>query len=187
MRAMTLEVTQASQTPRAPASATPQAPAAVAPPAIPALPSTPGAATGGQPTVIVDRRVDPVIFGGGQGVGPSGTTTSTQNPDIPPEVANIIRESMQGVIPILGIMLSMLAVMFIGFPLVRAYVRRQDKKLDAGMMKASDVMPQIRQLQESVDAMAVELERISEAQRFQARLMSEKAPAILPQQQGPRA
>jgi hypothetical protein len=183
MRATILDVTQATTAPGAPAS--PQAQQ----PAIPALPSRPGAPTGASPTVIVDRRGgEPVILGGGQGNGPAGTTASTQQPpDIPPELANVVREALQGAIPIFGIMLSMLAVMFIGFPLVRAYVRRQDKKLDAGMMKASDVAPQIRQLQESVDAMAVELERISEAQRFQARLMSEKAPAILPQQQGPRA
>jgi hypothetical protein len=179
MRAMTPDVMQATQTPRAPASTTP--------PTIPALPSTPGAPTGNTPTVIIDRRGGEPVIIGGQGGGLAGTTTSTGQPDIPPELANVIREALQGAIPIFGIMLSMLAVMFIGFPLVRAYVRRQDKKLDAGMMKASEVMPQIRQLQESVDAMAVELERISEAQRFQARLMQEKSPAILPQQQGPRA
>lgn len=181
MRAMPLDVTQATTTPRAPAA--PQAQQ----PTIPPLPAEPGAATGGSRTVIVDRRTGDAVIVGGQGGGLAGTTASSQQPDIPPELANVIREALQGAIPIFGIMLSMLAVMFIGFPLVRAYVRRQDKKLDAGMMKASDVAPQIRQLQESVDAMAVELERISEAQRFQARLMSEKSPAILPQQQGPRA
>ena len=42
--------------------------------------------------------------------------------------------------------------------------------------------PQIAQLQESIDAMAVELERITEAQRFQSKLMAGKAeePARLP-------
>jgi hypothetical protein len=183
MRAMTLDVTQATTTPRVAPSQQAQ------PPAIPALPSEPGAATSGTRAVIVDRRGEvTVIGGGGQNAGPGATIATTQNPqDIPPEVANIIREALQGAIPIFGIMLSIVAVMFIGFPLVRAYVRRQDKKLDAGMIKASEVLPQIRQLQESVDAMAVELERISEAQRFQAKLMADRPPAVLPQAQGPRA
>jgi hypothetical protein len=152
-------------------------------PAIPPLPSSPGAPTGAAKIVIVDQP-GPVVAGG-QGGGP--TTTTAPPPELPFDPADVVREAMNGAIPILGIILSMFAIMFIGFPLVRAYVRRQDRKLEAGMIKASDVMPQIRQLQESVDAMAVELERISEAQRFQAKLMAEKAPAILPQTQGPRA
>ena len=49
-------------------------------------------------------------------------------------------------------------------------------------MRAADLQPQIRQLQESIDTMAVELERISEAQRFQARLMSERS-HLLPSEQ----
>ena len=36
------------------------------------------------------------------------------------------------------------------------------------------------QLQQSVDAIAVEVERISESQRFTARLQSEQSPARLP-------
>jgi hypothetical protein len=47
-----------------------------------------------------------------------------------------------------------------------------------GSVRAADLQPQIRQLQESIDTMAVELERISEAQRFQAKLMSERAHAL---------
>jgi hypothetical protein len=40
---------------------------------------------------------------------------------------------------------------------------------------------QIEQLQQSVDAIAVEVERIAEAQRFSARLLAERAePAALP-------
>lgn len=38
----------------------------------------------------------------------------------------------------------------------------------------------LERIEAAVDAIAVEVERISEAQRFSARLQSEKAPARLP-------
>ena len=37
--------------------------------------------------------------------------------------------------------------------------------------------PRLRQIQESIDAVAVEVERIAEAQRFSAKLLSERASA----------
>ena len=42
-------------------------------------------------------------------------------------------------------------------------------------MAGPDLTPQIRQLQDSVDAMAIELERISEGQRFTAKLLAERS------------
>lgn len=159
-------------------------------PQIPALPSAPGAPTAppappaGTKIVIVDQQ--PVIAGG-QGGGIAGTTATTQPPDFPFDPNIAIETALRGAIPLFGIMLGMLAILFIGFPLTRAFVRRLDKRAEQGMIKASDVLPQIRQLQESVDAMAVELERISEAQRFQAKLMADRPGAVLPPHEGPRA
>jgi hypothetical protein len=47
-----------------------------------------------------------------------------------------------------------------------------------GEIKAAtgpDLTPHIRQLQDSVDAMAIELERISEGQRFTAKLLADRS------------
>ena len=122
-----------------------------APPAppIPALPAQPGAATGG------------------------GTA-----PAIAGDAAQAAREATQEANPIFGMTLAMVVAIFIGFPLARAFARRMDRRGDAGAVRAADLQPQILQLQESLDAMAVELERISEAQRFQAKLMSERQQAL---------
>ena len=38
-------------------------------------------------------------------------------------------------------------------------------------------------LEQAVDAMAIEIERMTEAQRFTAKLLSERAPAVLPGQE----
>ncbi|MFI5311733.1 MAG: hypothetical protein ACHQQ3_10895 [Gemmatimonadales bacterium] len=118
-----------------------------------------------------------VVAGTQAPVPPAGTpqtTTSTappddfRFPDVPPN-AYII--SM--------VFFVTVATVVIGVPIVRAIARRMDRRTDAIRSGTADVGPQIRQLQESVDAMAIELERISEAQRFSAKLLSERADAAL--------
>jgi hypothetical protein len=162
------------------------------PPPIPALPTTPGAATGAGTSpnatqlrqeiqqAVRDVRdaarearqngvpAGVVIAPGG---GQAGTTIQTlpfdPNNMIPPEV-----------VPLTAMTLAMIAVIFIGWPIARAFGRRMDRRTELVAVKAADIQPQIRQLQESVDAMAIELERIGEAQRFTAKLMSERAMAL---------
>src|ERR1035437_6234298 len=63
----------------------------------------------------------------------------------------------------------------VGFPLARAFARRIDRKTEFKAVAAPDPAPHIRQLQDSVDAMAIELERISEGQRFTAKLLAERS------------
>jgi len=111
----------------------------------------------------------------GVAVGPEGQTTSTEFPFDPQAV---VREA----VPIFGMTLSMIVVIFIGWPLARAFARRLDRRAEVGAVRAADLQPQIRQLQESLDTMAIELERISESQRFQSKLMAER-PQSLPAEQ----
>lgn len=99
------------------------------------------------------------------------TTTSTAPPgfpqeDIPPQVMNLI-----------SMLLVFGGVMLLGIPIVRVFARRFDRKTQALHSAAPDITPQLQQLQESVDTMAIELERISEAQRFSAKLLSERVGA----------
>jgi hypothetical protein len=67
------------------------------------------------------------------------------------------------------------AVCVVGFPIARAFGRRLDRKTDFKSVPVADLTPHIRQLQDSVDAMAIELERISEGQRFTAKLLAERS------------
>jgi len=124
-----------------------------------------GAAQAGTPGTLTVPPQGPVP-------NPPQTTTGTTPPpafpqdDIPPQVMSLIYMSM-----------VFTGVILLGFPLVRAIARRFDRKTEAIRSGAPDVSPQLNQLQDSVDAMAVELERISEAQRFTAKLLSERAGA----------
>jgi hypothetical protein len=65
-----------------------------------------------------------------------------------------------------------IAVIIIGLPLARAFARRMDRKGVAQM--PNEVSAQLAQLNQAVDAIALEVERISEGQRFTTRLLSEQ-------------
>jgi len=74
----------------------------------------------------------------------------------------------------------MIAVIVVGFPIARAIARRLDRKpvsspVDAGLAT------QLQRIEHTVESMSIEIERISEAQRYMARLQSSRAePAGLP-------
>lgn len=70
----------------------------------------------------------------------------------------------------------MVAVIIIGLPLARAFARRMDRKSAAPLMP-TEVSAQLAQLNQAVDAIALEVERISEGQRFTTRLLSEQRDA----------
>jgi hypothetical protein len=103
----------------------------------------------------------------GQDVAPSASTTvpsHSNNDDIPPMVGDIMTT-----------LCVTFAIVVIGFPLSRAFARRIDRSKVAPAVGGPDLTPHIRQLQDSVDAMAIELERISEGQRFTAKLLADKS------------
>jgi hypothetical protein len=68
----------------------------------------------------------------------------------------------------------MIAVIIIGLPLARAFARRMDRK---SVAPPTEVSGQLAQLNQAVDAIALEVERISEGQRFTTRLLSEQRDA----------
>ena len=64
-------------------------------------------------------------------------------------------------------------VLGLGIPLVRAYVRR--KELEASRPRLEPgVDDRLERIEHAIEAMAVEVERISEGQRFVTRLLSER-------------
>jgi hypothetical protein len=66
------------------------------------------------------------------------------------------------------------AVIIVGLPIARALGRRIGNPPPPKPLPSEDLAPKLRQLQESVDAMAIELERISENQRFTTKLLAER-------------
>jgi hypothetical protein len=69
-----------------------------------------------------------------------------------------------------------MAIIIIGLPLARAFARRMDRKSPTPQM-SNDVSAQLAHLNQAVDAIALEVERITEGQRFTTKLLSEQRDA----------
>ena len=66
-----------------------------------------------------------------------------------------------------------MAIIIIGLPLARAIARRMDRRSSPTQIP-NEVSAQLAQINQAVDAIALEVERISEGQRFTTRLLSEQ-------------
>ena len=80
-----------------------------------------------------------------------------------------------------GVMVPILAIacapiIAIGLPIARAYARRMDES-PRGAALPTDTTARLERMEQAIEAIAVEVERISEGQRFTTRLLSERAPA----------
>lgn len=79
----------------------------------------------------------------------------------------------------------MVAALFFIVPIARAFARRIVSKPVAAPLDQG-LADQLKRIENSVDSMAIEVERISEAQRYMVRLQSDRgAAAALPSQQTP--
>jgi hypothetical protein len=85
----------------------------------------------------------------------------------------------QNAIILTVIILAFFALTLIGFPIARAAARRMDRKA-AGPQLPNDLLPRLERIEQAVEGVAVEMERVAEAQRFSARLLSERLPEALP-------
>jgi hypothetical protein len=70
-------------------------------------------------------------------------------------------------------MFAMVAVVAIGVPLARGLARRLEQGGPPRM--SADVLARLERMEQALDAIAVEVERISEGQRFTTKLLAERA------------
>ena len=69
-------------------------------------------------------------------------------------------------------MFAMIAVVAVGVPLARGLARRLER--GATPTTSSDVVARLERMEQAIDAIAVEVERISEGQRFTTKLLAER-------------
>jgi len=76
----------------------------------------------------------------------------------------------------------MVAAIIIGWPIMRAIGRRIERGAPAPLSVPPEVRNQLQQIAQSVDAIAIEVERISEGQRFTTRMLTDrsKEPVMAP-------
>ena len=133
--------------------------------AIPPIPAPPGVPRG----VTITRDGKTVRITGAEG-GP-GTFAQTGNPGF------IFRpEVPPGAVTISIAFFVMLAFIAVGLPLARAWARRMDRN-SAGARPLpfpSDVTDRLERIEHAVESVAIEVERISEGQRFTTKLLTDR-------------
>ncbi len=77
---------------------------------------------------------------------------------------------MEDVVAIIGFF-GTIIVVTLGFPLVRAYARRQEQRADTDLPAVEE---RLSRIEHAIEAMSIEVERISEGQRFVTRLLAER-------------
>jgi len=80
-------------------------------------------------------------------------------------------------VAIIAIIMGTLSGVF--YPIVRAWARRLEGKT-ATALPLAGIEDRLERIERSVDAMSIEVERISEGQRFVTKLLAEKATPQLP-------
>src|SRR6478672_2332953 len=96
---------------------------------------------------------------------------------MPPDPNLIVHEVFSWIIP--GVV-----IMVLGLPIVRLITKWLEPK-PVPPRELSTINGRLERIEAAVDAIAVEVERISESQRFTARLQSEQHSARLPGSGGP--
>lgn len=98
---------------------------------------------------------------------PQGVPVISVNPfperDMPPRVKDVS----------IAFFITM-AAMIIGFPLMRAIAKRIERGTPQPARIPPEMQAQLQQLVQSVDAIAIEVERISEGQRFTSKMLAER-------------
>ena len=65
------------------------------------------------------------------------------------------------------------------FPIARAWARRMDRRAVAPAA-SPEIASRLDRLEQAVESVAIEMERVSEAQRYSAKLLTERLPERLP-------
>ena len=81
---------------------------------------------------------------------------------------------------------AMIAIVAVGMPIARAFARRMDREASRPGLPAESAA-RLERMEQAIDAIAVEVERISEGQRYTTNLLAERAKAdrVLPPGAGP--
>jgi hypothetical protein len=70
---------------------------------------------------------------------------------------------------------GMVAIVSVGMPLARAYARRMESGVGRPAVPP-DVTARLERMEQAIDSIAVEIERISEGQRFTTKLLADRVP-----------
>ena len=103
--------------------------------------------------------------------GPDREAVVSQGPPFPPPWEQHMIPPQ--VVDIVTMFLVAMVIVIVGLPIARAFGRWIDRRGLPSPVNA-ELSAQMNRIEQAVDSMSVEVERISEAQRFQAKLLSDR-------------
>ena len=77
------------------------------------------------------------------------------------------------------IFVASIPIIAIGYPLARAYALRLERKPTTPAIP-TEVTARLERMEQAIDSIAIEVERISEGQRFTTKLLSERVATPAP-------
>ena len=116
----------------------------------------------GRDTRVIVQSGQPGVPVGPVGIPVVGVRGGPMEMDIPPRVKDVSIAFF-----------VMLAAVIIGLPLMRAIARRIERGTPKVAMPP-EMQSQIQHLMQSVDAISIEVERISEGQRFATKMLADR-------------
>jgi len=72
------------------------------------------------------------------------------------------------------------AIIALGIPIIRAFTKRFERGPAAPALPSPEIVARLERIEQAVEAIAIEVERVAESQRFSAKLMAEQAQRGLP-------
>lgn len=94
-------------------------------------------------------------------------------PNIPPE-------AIHAVVMLGRYFLAGCVILGVVPPVIRLFARRFDRPHVVASVASADITARLDRIEQAVEAVAIEVERIAEAQRFSARLAAEQTARALP-------
>jgi hypothetical protein len=106
-----------------------------------------------------------------------GATATLVPPPIPAPVRR--KQLPDGLVDMMGIIFGAVTVMSLGTPLVKAWARRFERRYE--VQQNAQIEQRLAAIEQAIETVAVEVERISEGQRFTTKLLADRAPAEMEQ------
>jgi hypothetical protein len=83
------------------------------------------------------------------------------------------------------VLFTMIPITIIGAPIARAIARRIERGPSGGGEASGEVAARLERMEQAIDAIAVEVERIAEGQRFTSKLLAGRSDTEWPEPNSP--
>lgn len=133
-------------------------------------------ADGGK-SIVIDKGKDGVqrIELSANGDVVTSTVEGVATTTVPPRPPEPRRKALpDGLVDLMGVIMGAVTLTTLGTPLVKAWARRFERRHE--MQQNAQIEQRLAAIEQAIETVAVEVERISEGQRFTTKLLADRPP-----------